>query len=982
MFYKKSLKIFTKTLLIYSLTFMLGGIFPLYGATPAHKTIRVGVYDNPPKLLLGDENKLTGILGDILNEIAQKKKWQLVTVPCEWQRCLTALKNEEIDILPDVAFSDERAQYLDFNQTPALNSWSSIYIPIGTNLDSFLDIQHKRIAVLAGSIQESYLQHLLADFGLEVTFIPVQSLEIGFSMVASHKADAAAANHFYGDYHAARYNLKASPIIFQPAKLFYASAKGKNSDLLATIDQELDSWKSQSDSPYFKTINKWITGQPTPALPSWWLWLVFGLIITAVLAMIMNTLLREKVRLRAAELEDTLNAMPDLLFELDINGKYISFRSPRHDLLAAPPEAFIGKTVMQILPIEMAQRCMKAIREADIHGLSNGTQIVLDLPNGRHWFELSVSRKSIKGNEPPHFIVISRDITERVLAEQTSRENELRYRTLINATSVVTWTCPPSGLHIKPQPQWMAFTGQSETEMLDDGWTRAVHPDDLAAATNRWITAVASGAPFVSEHRIRRYDGEWRWMNVNAVPVRDEAGQVVEWFGMNLDITDRKIAEDKIEHLAFHDHLTGLPNRLLFTDRLAQTLATSRRTNRFGAVLFVDLDRFKQVNDVYGHEIGDALIQDIAQRLSHFLREGDTVSRFGGDEFVILLPELSHEMESAGTLALSIAEKLRTELEKPTQLSGRLYRTTASIGISLFPKIGEDVEDLIREADIAMYRAKDEGRNALVFFEHTMQASVSERYDLEQDLREAVLNNDLQLYLQSQVNTHGEIIGAEALLRWPHKKRGFVNPATFIPIAEETGLIVTLGEWVLRETCQVLNELKKIGSPLRIAINVSPRQFHHSYFVTRVKEILTETATDPKYLTMEITENLLLKHSSEVVPRMLELAELGIRFAIDDFGTGYSSLAYLKRLPLKELKIDKSFVQDIPKNPNDVALVETILSMARHLNYEVVAEGVETQAQVNILRSLICEYYQGYFFHRPQPWHSWIKSFNQECVNS
>ena len=681
-----------------------------------------------------------------------------------------------------------------------------------------------------------------------------------------------------------------------------------------------------------------------------------------------------------ADMSATLLAIPDLLFELSEAGAYINVWARNPDLLVAQKDLLFGRTVHDILPPAAAETVMSSIREASLSGTSFGKIIALELPDSRHWFELSTSAKSVAGQQHRHFMMLSREITGRVLAEEALRESEQRYRTLLDATGAVIWSCSPSGLLDRPQPQWTAFTGQSAEEVRGASWTSAVHPDDLAIANQRWQQAVETRQPLASEHRIRRHDGEWRWMKVYGVPIRNTDGQVVEWFGMNLDLTERKQAEEKIEHMAYHDQLTGLPNRALFLDRLTQTLAGAQRAKRHGAIIFIDLDQFKKINDVYGHVFGDAVLKEVAGRLGYFVRQGDTVARFGGDEFVILLPELSTDQAAAATQALSVAEKLRAALEEPSRIEGQAYASTASIGISLFPRHSKNVDDLIREADIAMYRAKERGRNTLIFFEDDMQLAITERFAIEQELREAVRRNELELYLQSQVNVDGRVTGAESLLRWRHPTRGLIPPAVFIPLAEETGLIATIGEWVLRETCRVIAQLNAMGRSYHFAVNVSPRQFNQADFVTRVKDILAETGADPVYLTLEFTENLVVGQTSEIVSRMLALSGLGIRFSIDDFGTGYSSLSYLKRLPLNELKIDKSFVQDIPNDPNDVALVETILSMAHHLGFAVVAEGVENIEQFKFLAAHHCEHFQGYFFHRPQPAQEWLAQLNDRIA--
>lgn len=434
------------------------------------------------------------------------------------------------------------------------------------------------------------------------------------------------------------------------------------------------------------------------------------------------------------------------------------------------------------------------------------------------------------------------------------------------------------------------------------------------------------------------------------------------------DITERKAAEAEIERLAYFDHLTGLPNRRLFLDRLDTALAAAQHNRRQGAVLFVDLDDFNTLNDARGHEIGDLVLQEAGQRIRALLEPMDTVARFSGDEFVVLLSDLSHYENQSVDLARATAERIRLAMARPFHVAHEEVSLGASVGITLFPTPQTTLSrDLVKFADTAMHQAKMAGRNQVRFFELDMQARVEARFSLEGDLRLALTRSQMQMYIQPQVDAQGRVCGGEALLRWLHPERGMVSPASFIPVAEETGVILALGDWVLEEACRVLNDPVVQARNLRISVNVSPRQFHRPEFVGRVRQILARTGADPAHLTLEVTEGLVIDNVHQTVATMSELRALGIHFSIDDFGTGYSSLSYLKRLPLNELKIDKAFVQDAPENPSDAALVDVILSVARHLNLKVVAEGVETPGQASFLASRGEMLLQGYLYGRPVP---------------
>ncbi len=498
-----------------------------------------------------------------------------------------------------------------------------------------------------------------------------------------------------------------------------------------------------------------------------------------------------------------------------------------------------------------------------------------------------------------------------------------------------------------------------------------VHPDDAKRFRESVNASAASLQPWDLEFRVVVPARGLRWAHGRAQPERLADGSVI-WHGFITDITQRKQDEAQTRRLAFFDALTGLPNRRLLTERIAQALASTRRHGDCGALLFVDLDNFKQLNDALGHSVGDRLLCEAAARLSRELREDDVVARLGGDEFVVLATPLGADLAAAARQAGALADKLRELLARPFEIGGIRYACAGSVGITVFPKGQETVEDLLREADIAMYRAKAAGRNRVAFFEAAMQSEVEERLALEQDLRRALASGGLEVHVQTQLDASGRELGGELLLRWLDPQRGPVSPARFIPVAEDSGLIIALGDLVLRRGCQALARLQRAGRSLQLSINVSPRQFRHEGFVARVRELLRETGVAAQGLVFEVTEGLLIDDWQATRARMQELVALGVRFSIDDFGTGYSSLAYLKKLPLYELKIDRSFVADVPDDPSDVAIVQAILSVARHLGLHVVGEGVETQAQADFLRAHGCHALQGYLFARPQPLFDWL----------
>ncbi len=467
----------------------------------------------------------------------------------------------------------------------------------------------------------------------------------------------------------------------------------------------------------------------------------------------------------------------------------------------------------------------------------------------------------------------------------------------------------------------------------------------------------------------RRKNGEVypKWLTISAV--KQDDGIVTHYVGSHFDITERKAAEEQIKHLAYYDSLTGLPNRRMLMDRLHQALAVSARNKRYGGVLIIDLDNFKALNDTLGHDIGDLLLRQVANRLEQCVREGDTVARLGGDEFVVVLENLSEHKFEAGVQVELIGKKILSLLSQPCQLAEYDYRTTTSIGATLFINHQSSMEELMKQADIAMYHAKKLGRDTLYFFDPQMQKAINERVSMERELRKALEHRQFRLYYQVQVDSSRRPLGAEALIRWDHPERGMILPGQFIPLAEENGLILPIGQWVLESACAQLKAWEKnaLTRDLVLAVNVCAQEFCMAEFVAQVHANIQRHGVNPKLLKLELTETVLLEKMEETILTMNALNELGVQFSLDDFGTGYSSLQYLKQLPLDQLKIDQSFVRDITVDTSDKEIVRTIIAIAQSFKLDVIAEGVETEEQRQFLIESGCHRHQGYLFGKPVP---------------
>ena len=1122
--------------------------------------LRVGVYQNPPKVFTDSNGQATGSFIELLREIARSEGWSLRFENCDWNDCLASLEAGEIDLMPDVALTDERQSRFDFHSVPAMHSWSQLYRRDGIKIQSVLDLQGKRIAVLRGGVQTQALVNMLAGFNVQFDLMDVDSVTQAFQAVANGQADVAAASYHFGDYRAPEFGLTATPVMFQPARLYFAAPKGRQADTLARIDARLGEWLQSDTSPYFQVMRHWGVKLPEGPIPQGWRNALLALMALGV-ALALGVLgLRRSVKRATQALETanqqltaTLRALPDLLFVLDENGTYHAVHAANADLLSAPPPDLLGKSVHDVLPPEAAATVMDALAQARAQGHTHGHLIHLSVPQGKRWFELSVAPKETPIGELAMFIVLSRDITARHEAESQAAYQAKLYAALSDANEAIlashsvtdmlwrvcrsavdhgglnmAWAgfLSEDGQRLKPEVSYgegteylhnfeldfgacsSANDGATAVALRTDapvwcqdfqtiphsrhwhdaatqfGWralaalplhdddkvvgalvlySRTEHPFDgpsrqllmrLARSVDagvgrfrheevkerlqkemaqrellfRDLTETIKDVIWVldpeslrftyvspSVRQLRGYtpeevmaqpmddaltpegakhiraliarhvaefrdgtrtpeqvaveevlqpckDGSTVWTEVVTNMSRNPTTGRIEIRGVTRDISARKAADDQIRRLAEFDQLTGLLNRSTLLREFARAKATAQRHHQPLAVFFLDLDHFKHVNDSLGHDVGDALLMQMARRLQKGQRETDLVCRMGGDEFIIVMPDTTEDA------ATRIATRLSEDIRQPVDIGSHQIRVACSIGIAMFPDDGTDPDELLRKADAAMYQAKADGRNDFRFFTAQMQARSDRTLTLSNALANAVASDQLEVHYQPLVDLRsGELVGAEALLRWKHPELGSVSPAEFIPVAESSGLILSIGDWVLHRATQAAAGWQAGGHPLRVAVNLSAVQFRHPLLIPNVQVALAQSGLPADLLELELTESLTMGDPQVAQAIMDNLHALGLTLSIDDFGTGYSSLSYLRRLPVEKIKIDQSFVRDIGVDPEDEHIILAIIQLARSLGLKTLAEGVETPAQARFLVEHGCDHMQGWLVKAALP---------------
>ncbi|MGH8763611.1 MAG: bifunctional diguanylate cyclase/phosphodiesterase [Nitrosospira sp.] len=659
-------------------------------------------------------------------------------------------------------------------------------------------------------------------------------------------------------------------------------------------------------------------------------------------------------------IERIMGSITDAFFALDREWRFTLLNTEAEHLLRQGQADLLGREIWKEFPEVVGSVFDREFHRALAENCTASFEAFYAPRDG--WFEVR-AYPSEEG-----LAVYFRNITEQKRAEVARREADARIRQQASLLDHATDAIIVRGIDHRIQ-FWnkgaQRLYGWASEEVIGKSIDNVLYDDPAA---------------FHELARLALHDGEWRGeitqrrkeggiltAEAHWTLVRNDEGQPQSVLEINTDITRRKMTESKIQHLAFYDSLTRLPNRQLLLDRLKQTLAASARSRQTGALLFIDLDNFKLLNDTLGHDIGDMLLQEIAPRLVFCVREHDTVARIGGDEFVVILaPDFSESLEEAVIQIRAVCDRILAAFSQPFNLGTYQQYTTPSIGATLFGHRPTTMDELLKQADLAMYEAKASGRNAICFFDPDMQAVMNARVVLESDLHKSWERNEFVLHYQPQVDNHG-VTGAEALLRWQHPRRGLLSPAEFIPQAEETGLILHIGMWVLHTACAQLAAWSRRPETagLDLAVNVSPRQFRHPDFIGQVRSALRQTGANPQKLKLELTESLLVRNMDETIAKMTSLKAEGVGFALDDFGTGYSSLYYLKRLPLDWIKIDQSFIKDVLTKPHDAIIVRTIVALAKNMGLAVIAEGVETQAQRDFLTQNGCDAYQGYFCSQP-----------------
>jgi len=810
---------------------------------------RIGFFASPPLSSIGSDNNPEGFIVDLLNEISYQENFKIQWVFDDWSNLIKLFKRNEIDMMTSVGFTDERSVFMEYSKTSFITVWGQVFLPSNSKIESIFDLEEKTIGILRDGVNGQHFISQCIQFEINCKTIELDSYEEIFKRVDSGEIDAGVSNNLVGGTYLREYNLINSAIVFNPFKVYVTSPKNGTQYLINIFDQYLSDWKENLDSFYYSTRTKWLTPRIESKIPDLVKYLIIGLLLFTITALMFVLFLKQQVKKRVQELTKS---------ELQLN------------------------QIINLVP--------HMIYVTNEHG-----DILLANKTASEYFGMSVA-----DFEKSNVVEISKEYK--------------RYKKLLEI---------------------------DEQDSEDQNSNVEINTRDSKGSRH---TLYLSKKPYIGSRNF------------------EESTLTVA-----VDITDIKDFEEKIKFMDQHDSLTQLPNRILLKDRINHSLAVAKMHNHNGAILFIGLDHFKNINDSQGHKIGDLLIKEVAKRLEKQARISDTVARLGGDEFIIEISELGNDEKSAIEQAKYLSQAILEVISKPYTIKKELFHMTASIGVVLYPKDGENQEILLQRADTAMHKAKDNGRNCIQFFEKELEFTAIHQHILEKDLRIAIAEN--QFYISLQPVLHGinnEVVGSEALIRWNHPTKGVIYPADFIEVAENKNFIIDIGDWVLEQVCKQIQQWRIDGmKKFFIAVNVSVKQIQEELFYEKIKTLVQKYKIPPNYLEIEVTESVLMEETEKTISIFKKLKLLGIKISLDDFGTGYASFNYLMNFPLDKIKIDQSFVKKLPNDANSITIVSTILKMSQEMGMDVVAEGIENKQQYNFLKSKSCQFYQGYYFHKP-----------------
>ena len=930
----------------------------------------VGSEQNFPPFALGkNDSTADGFTVELWRAVAEEAHLNSRIRVLPWNQVLNEFKAEKIDVLINLAIHDDRRLFADFT-VPHVTASEALFVRDDDNtIHSKTDLKNKQFIIIKGDFALQYLQE--NDWDKQIT--SVDTAEEGLRLLAAGQHDVMLLSKIVGKQTLENLNIsniKMLPIDIGLSQRFAFAVHKGDAELLAKINESLAIIKA--NGTYDKLYEKWFgvyeEKELLPLVIQYLAPIIIGFLLILLVIFYRHSVERKQSEKHLAQSERRLRAMfeasPECVKLVARDGTLLSMSQKGIAWIEGDSEKAVCNNCVYPIIAPEYRTAFQAFNEAVCDGKSGSMEFeIIGLKGTRHWMLTNAVPFNLENGECVQ-LAFTQEITER-----KAIETELRIAAIaFEAQEGITVTDKNNHI-IKVNKAFTEITGYTSEEMIGNTPKLLHSGRHDAAFYNALWESIHNTGKWAGEIWNRRKNGEIYPQYMIITAVKNLGGEVTNYVASFNDITLSRATADEIERLAFYDPLTNLPNRRLLHDRLKQALAASHRNNSSGGLLFIDMDNFKNLNDTLGHEIGDLLLIQVAERLLSCVRESDTVARLGGDEFVVLLEDLENEMSEAAAQVEIVGKKILLVLGQFYQLNTHRYHSTPSIGAALFHGYEQTPDELLKQADIAMYQVKDAGRNDLRFFNPEMQATIMAREALKQELHLAVVTNQFRLYYQPQVYQNRQISGAEALIRWQHPERGLISPDKFIPLAEESDLILLIGDWVLETACMQLKiwAEREDTEHFQLAVNVSASQFSQPNFVSNVIRLINETGINPMRLKLELTESMALNNLKETIEKMNTLREIGVRFSMDDFGTGHSSLSILKKLPIEQLKIDQSFVRDISKDSDDAVIVQTIIAMAQNLGLKIIAEGVETEEQCLFLEQHGCQHYQGYLFSKPVP---------------